>query len=226
MIDYGLSRRYRDLNTHEHIPPVEGRSLTGTARYASLAASQGLEPSRRDDLESLGFVLIYLLRGSLPWMGLQCADPPAQFALVREMKAQLTIEQLCAELPDAFVRYFAIVRALEFTEAPRYAELRLIFRNLFNQMGFIYDRVYDWDLPTLQVPRPEAPRSKSCRVSTSSPARQNRVRKRLTAEEYPDTKAKKAKAVDDRKVRIRGISDHGSALARRSFSRLHCGSKC
>ena len=74
MIDLGLSKKYRDMRTHQHFPYQENRDLTGTVRYTSINAHLGIEQSRRDDLESLGYVLLYFLRGALPWQGMKASD--------------------------------------------------------------------------------------------------------------------------------------------------------
>ena len=139
IIDYGLAKKYRDQHTHMHIPYVEGKSLTGTARYASVGALRGVEQSRRDDLESLGFVWMYLLKGTLPWMGLNGRDQKQKYDRICDVKAKTSFEDLCRGFPNEFVRYFQIVRSLRFTEKPNYAELRQMFRDLFIREGFVYD---------------------------------------------------------------------------------------
>ena len=144
IIDYGLAKKYRDQHTHVHIPYVEGKSLTGTARYASVGALKGVEQSRRDDMESLGFVWLYLLKGSLPWMGLNGRDQKQKYDRIRDVKAKTSFEDLCRGFPNEFVKYFHDVRNLKFTDRPHYAEYRQMFRDLFMREGFVYDYKYDW----------------------------------------------------------------------------------
>lgn len=146
IIDFGLAKKYRNSNSHQHIPYKEGKSLTGTARYASIAALRGSEQSRRDDLEALGFVWIYLLRGNLPWMGLKDADRKHKYERICEIKARTSFEDLCRGLPSEFVKYFNYVRSLQFTEEPKYSFFRKLFRDLFEREGYIYDYKYDWSV--------------------------------------------------------------------------------
>lgn len=66
-IDFGLSKRYRDVRTYEHVPLKDGKPIIGKCRYASINSHKGMEQSRRDDMEALGYMLIYFLKGTLPW---------------------------------------------------------------------------------------------------------------------------------------------------------------
>lgn len=152
VIDFGLSKSYRDSITHLHIPFSEGRSLTGTARYASVNTLRGVEPSRRDDMESLGYVWIYLLKGSLPWMGLDAKDRKAKYEKICQVKAKTSLEKLCEDLPEEFINYLNSVKSLRFAETPNYALYKKMFRNLFQNLGYEYDYKYDW-LNASKVPR-------------------------------------------------------------------------
>ena len=144
VIDFGLSKKYRDPFTHQHIAYADGRSLTGTPRYASIAALQGIRQTRRDDMESLGYVWMYLLKGSLPWMGINLRTRNQKFDKILDVKAATTIESLCYGFPSEFAQYLRDVRNLKFDEQPNYTLYRKRFRDLFIRRGYVFDYVYDW----------------------------------------------------------------------------------
>eukprot|EP01083_Nonionella_stella_P065989 173416_1 len=144
MIDFGLAKRYRDPRTHRHIPYVEGKSLTGTARYASINTHLGIEQSRRDDLESLGYVLMYFNRGQLPWQGLKANTKKEKYNRIAEKKMSTPVEILCKHFPAEFATYLNYCRALRFDDKPDYAYLRRLFRDLFFRQGYAADYRFDW----------------------------------------------------------------------------------
>lgn len=146
IIDYGLAKKYRDLQTHKHIPYRENKNLTGTARYASVNTHLGVEQSRRDDLESLGYVLMYFLRGSLPWQGLKAGTKKQKYDKISEKKMLTPIEVLCKSYPTEFTSYFHYCRSLRFEDKPDYSYLRRLFRDLFIREGYQFDYVFDWTI--------------------------------------------------------------------------------
>ena len=146
IIDFGLAKKYQDPRNGRHISYIEGKNLTGTARYASINTHLGVEQSRRDDMESLGFVLMYFLRGSLPWQGLKAATKKHKYQLILERKQATYPEQLCRGYPSEFRDYFSHCTSLGFEDRPDYRYLRRIFKNLFERQGFEDDAVYDWDI--------------------------------------------------------------------------------
>ncbi|PSS36419.1 Casein kinase 1-like protein [Actinidia chinensis var. chinensis] len=162
IIDFGLAKKYRDTTTHQHIPYRENKNLTGTARYASMNTHLGIEQSRRDDLESLGYVLMYFLRGSLPWQGLKAGNKKQKYEKISERKVSTSIEALCRGYPTEFASYFHYCRSLRFDDKPDYAYLKRIFRDLFIREGFQFDYVFDWTILKYQqsqitTPPPRAP---------------------------------------------------------------------
>jgi len=146
-IDYGLAKKYFDPLNSEHIPYRDNKSLTGTARYASINTHLGIEQSRRDDLECIGYVLLYFLRGSLPWQGLKASTRKKRYQCIRDVKRSTSISTLCEELPQEFVQYLQYCQALQFFDRPDYNYLREAFRNLFIRLGYKLDYIYDWTLP-------------------------------------------------------------------------------
>ena len=155
VIDFGLAKKYRDPKTHLHIPYRENKNLTGTARYTSINTHLGVEQSRRDDLESLGYVLMYFLRGSLPWQGLKAATKKQKYERIMEKKMMTPTESLCRGFPTEMAIYLNCCRSLRFDDRPDYSYLRKLFRDLFVREGYQYDYVYDWSIqPRDRVEQP------------------------------------------------------------------------
>jgi len=144
IIDYGLSKRYRDPKTGKHIPYREGKYLTGTARYASINTHQGKEQGRRDDIEALGYIFVYLFKGSLPWQGLPAASKQTKYEMIMQKKMDTPLNVLCSDMPEEFQKFLEYARGLKFEEKPDYQYLKRIFKELFLRKGFEYDFVYDW----------------------------------------------------------------------------------
>jgi len=168
-IDFGLAKKYRDSRTHAHIPYRENKNLTGTARYASINAHLGVEQSRRDDLESIGYVLLYFLRGSLPWQGLKAGTKKLKYEKIRDKKMTTPVNVLCKNFPIEFTKYMNYVRSLGFTDTPDYNFLREMFRDLFNRENYTNDYIFDWTALKYQEYNPELPKT------ITSPTTQNQT---------------------------------------------------
>ncbi|KAJ3510487.1 hypothetical protein NLJ89_g4646 [Agrocybe chaxingu] len=146
IIDFGMAKHYRDPKTKVHIPYRERKSLSGTARYMSINTHLGREQSRRDDLESLGHVFMYFLRGGLPWQGLRAATNKQKYEKIGEKKQTTPISELCEGFPEEFSIYMNYVRKLGFEETPDYDFLRELFSKVLKTLGEPEDGVYDWML--------------------------------------------------------------------------------
>jgi len=144
LIDFGLAKKYRDSRSMMHIPYRENKQLTGTARYASINTHLGIEQSRRDDLESLGYVLMYFIKGTLPWQGLRANTKSQKYQRITDKKIRTEVTNLTTGVPVEFATYLQYCRSLKFEEKPDYKYLRKTFRELFYRLGYEYDYVWDW----------------------------------------------------------------------------------
>jgi serine/threonine protein kinase len=133
VMDFGLSKKW--CNDGNHIDFKTGRSMIGTARYASLNIHLGTEPSRRDDMESVGYMLLYLINGSLPWQGLKRKTKDNPMDKIGEKKMMVDLKVLCQGLPECFYEYINYTRNLQFTEKPDYDYLRDLFVNSASSNG-------------------------------------------------------------------------------------------
>lgn len=143
LIDFGLSKAY--IENSEHIPFRDRKGMVGTARYASINTHLGIEQSRRDDLEAIGYILIYFVKGRLPWQNIYAKNKEQKYAQILSSKQKVTTEQLCADFPPEFVKYFEYVKNLGFTEKPDYKYLKDLFLTMMKNNNYKMDFVFDWN---------------------------------------------------------------------------------
>lgn len=139
LIDFGLSKEFRSPKTHLHIPYRDGLGLTGTVMFASIHSHLGLELGRRDDLESLAYILIYFLRGSLPWQGYKNKR-------AMKYKQKTSAQDLCRGFPVEFCTFLTYSRSLPYDQKPDYDYLSHLFdESLLQERSNDSDLRFDWD---------------------------------------------------------------------------------
>ena len=155
LIDFGLSKRYKNPKNNQHIPYREERPLTGTIRYVSINTHLGIEQSRRDDLESIAYILIFFLRGNLPWQGLK-SFIGNKYQRIMENKLQIPTEILCYGLPEEIECYLNYCKSLKFEDRPDYDYIRGLFIKLLGNISNIYGITgnylnFDWNYENINL---------------------------------------------------------------------------
>ena len=144
-IDFGLSKKYRDSKSGLHIPYRDGKDLTGTARYASINTHLGIEQSRRDDIESLGYMMVYLMKGHLPWQGMVNSNPKKKYDRIKKLKLEIKLDVLCAGLPKECIKFIQYARDMKFEDKPNYNYLRGLLKKMSARIGVKMDTTkFDW----------------------------------------------------------------------------------
>ena len=146
LIDFGISRKYRSSRTGKHIKYSLTGKLFGTLKFLSYNATRGVEQSRRDDLESIGYVLVSLTGNRLPWQGYSIHGPKAKsnYEKILEIKKISNPKVICNSLPEEFEEYIKYCRKLNFEQDPDYEYLRNLFRNVLNQYDNINNLSFSW----------------------------------------------------------------------------------
>ena len=144
LLDFGLAKKYRSSTTLVHYPLINKKKLTGTARYASINAMRGYEQSRRDDLESVGYVMMYFLRGSLPWQGLSGKNKEERYRRILNKKLDTSAYDLCTGYPSELETYIDYTRKMEYVEQPDYNRIRKLLLKILEREGQNLDYIYDW----------------------------------------------------------------------------------
>jgi serine/threonine protein kinase len=141
-IDFGLAKRFKSFS-NVHIVESSGRKLVGTARYTSINSHKGMELSRRDDLESLSYLLVYFYKGVLPWQDVNVNDRIKKYQEIGRIKEETSTETLCQGMPKEIVQFVNYIKVLNFRQRPDYTLLRRLLTNCFSRHNFIYD-YFDW----------------------------------------------------------------------------------
>tara|TARA_B110000208_G_scaffold189674_2_gene251758 strand:- start:2764 stop:3681 length:918 start_codon:yes stop_codon:yes gene_type:complete len=144
MIDLGLAKKY--VNKKTHIEYRTDKNFTGSFRYSSIRNHKGIEQSRRDDLESIGYMLLYFLKKKLPWQGLKGSTKKKRSINIYNVKSSVSLEDLCADVPREFFLYMKYCRFLHFKMEPNYDLLKNLFITLFKKNNYKLDFVYDWNI--------------------------------------------------------------------------------
>ena len=144
IIDFGISKKFRSSRTGKHINFSKNNKFNGTFNFSSIHSMKGIEMTRRDDLESIGYMLIYLIKGKLPWSKYERGELGERFKNIFNMKYNIMNSKLCEMLPFEFCQYMDYVKSLKFDEEPNYIYLRNLFLSILDKMNEKYDLKFSW----------------------------------------------------------------------------------
>ena len=144
IIDFGMARKYRSSRTKKHIKFSKNNYFAGNIKYSSINTMKGVQPSRRDDLESLGYMIIYLYNQQLPWENLKCKNHSDLAQKIFAVKSFLSIKMLCKDLPKEMNEYMIYVKSLKFEEEPNYIYITRIFELMLKKINKINDLNFSW----------------------------------------------------------------------------------
>ena len=144
IIDFGLSKKFRSERTGRHIQFSITKKMTGTARYASTNSLRGVEISRRDDLESLSYMILYFLMKKLPWQGVRANTQQNRYKKIYYMKKKLLENESFKKLPIEIQNFHISIKKLNFKEDPNYIKLKGFFKDLLKANNFTEDENFSW----------------------------------------------------------------------------------
>ena len=187
LIDFGLSKKYRSERTLKHIQFALTKKLTGTARYASINALKGFELSRRDDLESFCYMIIFFLMKKLPWQGVKAQTQAKRYKKIRESKEDFNIDEHKDLIPSEFIKIFKYVKRLKFDEEPNYNMIRNVFKQILKENNYKENETFSWikDKKVLNL-------KKSCDIHRRKASSKKRILDRISKLEAKDISARKS----------------------------------
>ena len=143
IIDFGLSKKYKS-ERGKHVKFSFTKHITGTPRFCSYNAMRGVEQSRRDDLESLSYLILYFFLGALPWQGLKITSQKQRFKEIAKMKKNMNLKNICKDCPNEILLFCIYTRRIGFTENPNYNYMKNLFKSILDKNGFINDQKFSW----------------------------------------------------------------------------------
>jgi casein kinase 1 len=147
-IDFGLAKKFIKKDG-THIDFCDKKKFCGTAKFASIAAHENCEQSRKDDLEGIAYILIYLYKGKLPWQGIKTKDKKKRYKLIYDEKMKHTPEELCKGMPREFIVFFNYIKTLSFDEKPPYSSFKKMFTKLYDRMEYNGNGTqFEWECET------------------------------------------------------------------------------
>ena len=194
--DFGLCKKFRD-HDGKHIPFKDGKSLTGTARYASIYSHLGYEQSRRDDLESLAYSLIYFSKGVLPWMGIKAQNKTEKYKKIFEKKIYSTISQLCDKLPKEFIDFMKYIKELAFEDKPNYQYLKTLLGKMYDKNNYSYDMVFDFT--DILIKKENNEKEQETIISASFLEKNEKNEKDIKEDQKEDQKEKNENKIEEKK---------------------------
>ena len=144
IIDFGLSKKYRSDRTGNHIQFCITKKMFGTARYASTNSLRGVQISRRDDLESLFYMILYFIMKKLPWQGVKANSQQNRYKKIYYMKKKLSENEFFKELPIEIQNFYKSIKKLNFEEEPDYILLKGYLKDLLKNNNYIEDKNFSW----------------------------------------------------------------------------------
>ena len=208
IIDFGLSKKYKSSRTNKHVQFRLTKKFTGTARYASLNAIRGAEQSRRDDLEAIGYMLLFFFsNGKLPWQGVSCKAKAEKYSKIYYMKKTLDFDDFCKNMPKEIITYMLYCRELDFEQKPDYNYLRGLFENVLKSNGTFNDLHFSWikDISILKNNKNSENKIKQINMSKRKESPQSRIFKKLESSRDTNKEKIQEKEKEKEKAKIKEI---------------------
>ena len=144
IIDFGLAKQYRSTKTGKHVKYCVNKKWSGTSRFASANTLRGIEPSRRDDMESFCYLLLYLMKGTLPWDKLNETSEINEILIIYKMKQYMPADVMFKELPSQMSDFYKYCKNLGFEQKPNYKYLRKLLISILEYIGEKNDLYFSW----------------------------------------------------------------------------------